>query len=143
GFGNLVILMHPNGLETVYAHLSRIKVKTGDVVLSGQVIGLGGSTGHSTGSHLHLEIRYKGHAMNPATIISFSEHKLNHHTVTVRNSKHKLFAFPSNCDVHTVGKGESWNLIASKYGISTKELLALNGVSKRYYLKPGQQLRIN
>lgn len=143
GFGNLVILMHPNGLETVYAHLSRIKVKTGDVVLSGQTIGLGGSTGHSTGSHLHFEMRYKGHAMNPATVISFTEHKLNHHTVTVKNSKHKLCAFPSNCNLHTVCRGESWNLIANKYGISTKELLALNGVSKRYYLKPGQQLRIN
>ncbi len=143
GFGNVVILMHPNGLETVYAHLSRIKVKEGDVVLSGQTIGLGGNTGHSSGSHLHFELRYKGHAMNPATFISFTDFKLFHHTITVKNSKHNLSAFPSNANLHTVNRGDSWNLIANKYGLSTKELLALNGIAKRYYLKPGQQLRIN
>jgi murein DD-endopeptidase MepM/ murein hydrolase activator NlpD len=143
GFGNVVILMHPNGLETVYAHLSRIKVKEGDVVLSGQIIGLGGNTGHSSGSHLHFELRYKGHALNPATFISFTEFKLYHHTVTIKNSKYTLNVFPSNCHLHTVSRGESWNMIAMKYGISTKELLSLNGVAKRYYLKPGQQIRIN
>ncbi len=143
GFGNVVILMHPNGLETVYAHLSKIKVKEGQVVLSGQTIGLGGSTGHSSGSHLHFELRYKGHPMNPAAFISFSDHKLIHHTITIKNSKHILSAFPSNSDLHTVNRGESWNLIAGKYGLSAKELMALNGIAKRYYLKPGQQLRVN
>jgi len=143
GFGNVVILMHPNGLETVYAHLSKLKVKAGDVVLSGQTVGLGGNTGHSHGSHLHLEIRYKGHALNPATIISFNDHKLYHHTITVRSSKQKLAAFPTNSNLHKVSRGESWNYIATQYGISTKKLMALNGVSKRYYLKVGQQLRVN
>ncbi len=143
GFGNVVILMHPNGLETVYAHLSKLKVKTGNVVLSGQTIGLGGNTGHSRGSHLHLELRYKGHALNPATIISFNDHKLYHHTVTVRSFKQKLAAFPANSNFHKVSRGESWAYIASQYGISTKKLMALNGVSQRYYLKVGQQLRVN
>lgn len=143
GFGNVIILMHPNGLESVYAHLSKIKVKEGDVVLSGQTIGLGGSTGHSSGSHLHFELRYKGHSVNPATFISFTDFKLFYHTVTVKNSKHNLSAFPSNSNLHIVNRGESWNLIAGKYGLSTKELLTLNGIGKRYYLKPGQQLRIN
>jgi murein DD-endopeptidase MepM/ murein hydrolase activator NlpD len=143
GFGNVVILMHPNGLETVYAHLSKIKVKEGDVVLSGQIIGLGGSTGHSSGSHLHFELRYKGHPMNPSAFISFTDFKLFHHTITIKNSRHTLCAFPSNSSLHTVNQGESWNLIAGKYGLSTKELMALNGIGKRYYLKPGQQLRIN
>jgi hypothetical protein len=143
GFGNVVILMHPNGLETVYAHLSKIKVKEGDVVLSGQTIGLGGNTGHSYGTHLHFELRYKGHPLNPAAFISFTDHKLYYHTVTIKNTKHMLAAFPGNSNLHVVNRGESWNLIAGKYGLSTKELMALNGVAKRYYLKPGQQLRIN
>lgn len=143
GFGNVIILMHPNGLETVYAHLWKIKVKEGDVVMSGQLIGLGGSTGHSTGSHLHFEMRYKGHSINPASIISFSDFKPFHKSITIKNTKHNLCAFPSNSSLHTVIRGESWNLIASKYGLSTRELLALNGVSKRYYLKPGQHLRIH
>lgn len=135
--------MHANGLETVYAHLSKIKVKEGDVVLSGQVIGLGGNTGHSYGSHLHFELRYKGHPLNPASFISFTEHKLYHPVVTIKNSGKVLAAFPANRTLHTVSRGESWNMIAGKYGLSTKELLALNGVAKRYYLKPGQQIRID
>lgn len=143
GFGNVVILMHPNGLETVYAHLSRFKVKEGDIVLSGQTIGLGGNTGHSSGSHLHFEVHYLGHALNPGTIISFTEHKLYHHSVTIKNSKQSLCAFPANSNLHRVNRGESWYQIASKYGLSLKELMALNGVGRRYYLKEGQQLRIN
>ncbi|MEO6304347.1 MAG: peptidoglycan DD-metalloendopeptidase family protein [Bacteroidia bacterium] len=143
GFGNVVILMHPNGLETVYAHLSKLKVKAGDIVLSGQTVGLGGNTGHSTGSHLHLEVRYKGHAVNPATIISFNDHKLYHHTITFKAAKQKLSAFPANSNLHKVNRGESWNYIATQYGITTKQLMVLNGVSKRYYLKVGQQLRVN
>ncbi len=142
GFGNVVIVMHPNGLETVYAHLSKLKVKEGDIVLSGQVIGLGGNTGHSSGSHLHFEVHYKGHALNPGAIISFTDHQLYHHTISIRNTGKQLCAFPSNCSLHRVTTGESWNGIASKYGLSLKELMTLNGVGRRYYLKPGQELRI-
>jgi hypothetical protein len=143
GFGNVVIVMHPNGLETVYAHLSKIKVKPGDVVLSGQVIGLGGNTGHSTGTHLHFELRYKGHPLNPGAIISFTEHTLQHHSIIIKNTKQSLSAFPSNSYIHTVNKGESWNAIATTYGLKTIDLLTLNGIDKRYYLKVGQKLRVN
>lgn len=143
GFGNVVIVMHPNGLETVYAHLSKLKVKEGDIVLSGQTIGLGGNTGHSSGSHLHFEVHYKGHALNPGAIISFSDHQLYHHTITIKNTGHNLCAFPGNSNLHEVSKGESWSVIARKYGLSLQELMALNGVGRRYYLKAGQQLRVN
>ncbi|MFN7911900.1 MAG: peptidoglycan DD-metalloendopeptidase family protein [Bacteroidota bacterium] len=143
GFGNVVILMHPNGLETVYAHLHKIKVKEGDVVLSGQIIGLGGNTGHSRGTHLHFEMRYKGHPLNPGAIVSFTNAKTYHHTITIKNSKYGLCAFPSNAYVHTVERGDSWHAIASAYGLSTKQLMELNGISKRYYLKVGQQIRVN
>jgi murein DD-endopeptidase MepM/ murein hydrolase activator NlpD len=66
GFGNVVIIRHYNGLETVYAHLSKLKVKPGQVISAGELIGLGGSTGHSTGSHLHFEVRFKGVPINPS-----------------------------------------------------------------------------
>lgn len=143
GFGNVIILMHPNGLETVYAHLSKLKVKAGDIVLSGKTVGLVGNKWHSHGSHLHLEIRYRGHVINPATIISFNKHKLYHHTITLKSNKQKLAAFPTNRNLHAVNRGESWNYIASQYEISTQKLMALNGVSNRYYLKLGKQLRVN
>ncbi len=143
GYGNVVVIMHPNGLETVYAHLSRLKVKEGQVVLSGQLIGLGGNTGHSTGSHLHFEVRYKSHALNPSTFISFDENKLMDNFIVIKKSRYGVNAYPINAGFHTVQKGESWNLIAKKYGINYKELCSLNGTQKRYYLKVGQKIRVN
>jgi murein DD-endopeptidase MepM/ murein hydrolase activator NlpD len=143
GFGNVVIIMHPNGLETVYAHLSKFKVKPGQVVLSGQPIGLGGSTGRSSGPHLHFEMRYKGQAINPENIVSLTENKALHHEVIIKNGKHGVCAYPGNSFLHTVQKGESWYVIATKYGLSMPELLAMNGTKKRYYLKVGQTIRVD
>ena len=66
GYGNLVIIDHGNGYQTYYAHLSRINVRVGDTVRDGQNIGNVGSTGRSTGPHLHYEIRRNGTPINPA-----------------------------------------------------------------------------
>lgn len=65
GYGNYIIINHGNGFETLYAHLSEIRVIAGQGVQRGQVIGLMGSTGRSTGPHLHLEIRQGGVKRNP------------------------------------------------------------------------------
>lgn len=64
-YGKLIIVRHANGMETAYAHLSRISVSVGDTVTQGQSIGKMGSTGGSTGSHLHFEIRKNGTAVDP------------------------------------------------------------------------------
>ena len=72
GYGNYVILRHPNGLETVYGHLNKALVKPDQVVRAGQPIALGGSTGRSTGPHLHFETRYMGYAINPSAIFDLS-----------------------------------------------------------------------
>ncbi|MDE3009571.1 MAG: M23 family metallopeptidase [Pseudomonadota bacterium] len=64
-FGNLIEIDHGNGLVTRYAHASRIDVREGEMVLKGQTIGLVGSTGRSTGPHLHFEVREHGHALDP------------------------------------------------------------------------------
>ena len=73
GFGNVVVVRHNNGLETVYAHLSKILVKPNTYVYSGQVLGKGGNTGRSYGSHLHFEVHYQGEAINPEYIFNLDE----------------------------------------------------------------------
>lgn len=71
GYGNYIVIRHNNGLETVYGHLSEIKVFEGQTVVAGQCIGLGGNTGRSTGPHLHFEMRLLGNPINPEKIIDF------------------------------------------------------------------------
>lgn len=71
GYGYHVVIRHPNGLETLYGHLSKIIAKENQVVHAGDVIGLGGNTGRSTGSHLHFETRICGMPINPALLFDF------------------------------------------------------------------------
>lgn len=71
GYGNCVIIRHASGYETLYGHLSKITVKTGERVRAGQRIGLVGSTGHSTGSHLHYEVHRSGTEKNPIHFLAF------------------------------------------------------------------------
>lgn len=71
GYGNYIVIRHPNGLETIYGHLSKHLVKENQVVRAGDPIGLGGNTGRSTGSHLHFETRLCGVALNPAMFFDF------------------------------------------------------------------------
>lgn len=71
GYGKYIVIRHPNGLETIYGHLSEQLVSENQTVKAGEVIGLGGNTGRSTGSHLHFETRLCGVALNPALMFDF------------------------------------------------------------------------
>ena len=71
GYGKYIVIRHNNGLETIYVHLSKQLVEENQEVRSGEVIGLGGNTGRSTGSHLHFETRLCGVALNPALMFDF------------------------------------------------------------------------
>lgn len=142
GFGNMVIVRHYNGLETVYAHLWKIKVKPGQVVVAGQMIGLGGSTGHSTGSHLHFEVRFKGVPINPKYVISFNEEKLFCNELTIKKTKWGLAAFPANEKCYTVQKGDTVFEIAKRFGTTTASIKEMNGLSGRVRLKPGQLINV-
>ncbi len=76
GYGNCVVVRHPNGLETLYGHLSAIKVQPNQPVEAGEVIGLGGSTGNSTGPHLHFECRFLYQTFDPEWILDFNTFSL-------------------------------------------------------------------
>lgn len=86
GFGNLVIVRHPNGLESWYAHLTRCNVAVNDVVKAGEVIGFGGSTGRSRGPHLHFELRYTDQTFDPQRLLDFENGRLKYNNFVLEKS---------------------------------------------------------
>lgn len=142
GYGNVVIIRHYNGLETVYAHLSKIKCKPGDIVNSGQLIGLGGTTGHSTGTHLHFETRFRGVAINPAYVINLETHELISDKIDLVRTKQGYAVRPAGVQFHTVKRGDTITKIAQQYGRSVAQIRAYNGWDAGVRLKAGQQVRI-
>ena len=76
GYGNFTLIKHVNGYETGYGHQSKIVVKPGDKVRQGQIIGYVGSTGNSTGNHLHFEIRINGNFVDPLSVKLPRDHAL-------------------------------------------------------------------
>jgi murein DD-endopeptidase MepM/ murein hydrolase activator NlpD len=147
-YGNVIVVRHPNGLETYYAHLSSVKVEIGQEVYAGQVIGLGGNTGRSRGSHLHFEVRYMGHPINPSELISFDHHKLISDTLTISS---KTFNYVTEAKkaalknskgrVHVVKKGDTLSAIAKRYGTTTKALCKKNGLKATSTLRLGQKIK--
>ena len=148
GYGYYVVIRHPNGLETIYGHLSKILVEENQIVHAGETIGLGGSTGHSTGSHLHFEIRFLGKPINPAEIIDF-ENGVPHQDIYVfRNVKingHKSGIYTSSDRLiyHRVQLGDTLGKIAQIYGTNVNELCRLNGLKSTSVLQIGQSIRCN
>ena len=86
GYGNYVVIRHENGLETLYGHMSKVLVEEGQHVKAGQPVGLGGSTGRSTGPHLHFELRYLGNPINPRDAIDFNTGKILDRTLVLTNA---------------------------------------------------------
>jgi hypothetical protein len=143
GWGRLVVVRHYNGLETFYAHLHRFKVEAGDEVEAGDIVGLGGSSGHSTGSHLHFEVRYKGVPIDPSHLISWKENSLVCDTLVLQKRRWSYASYPHGTTMHTVSRGDHLHGIAERYGTSIDRLCELNGISRRKYLRVGQQLLVS
>ena len=142
GFGRLVVVRHYNGLETFYAHLHRIKVKAGDEVDAGELVGLGGSSGHSTGSHLHFETRFKGVPFDPSHMIDLTTGELLCDTLVLKRGRTSFSAYPKGTRFHTVEKGEHLSTIADQYGVPLNAICSLNGISRRSRLRVGQRLMV-
>ena len=144
GYGYYVVVRHTNGLETIYGHLSSPLVDEYQMVDAGEVIGLGGNTGRSTGCHLHFEIRYLGEAMNPADFINFSTGELKNkeeYVIGIKAMKQKK-AEQAAMQYYKVKSGDTLSGIAKKYGTTVKKLCQLNNIKETKILQIGQKLRV-
>ena len=144
GYGYFVLVRHDNGLETVYGHLSRPLVDEYERVPAGYVLGLGGNTGRSTGSHLHWEIRYIGEAINPANVVDFTTGTLKNeqeYVIGIKAMK-QARAEQAAMKYHKVKQGDTLSGIAKKYGTSVKALCRLNNIKETKILQIGQKLRV-
>ncbi|MDR1937107.1 MAG: peptidoglycan DD-metalloendopeptidase family protein [Tannerellaceae bacterium] len=147
GYGKYLVLRHPNGLETIYGHLSDWLVDVNDIVRAGDPIALGGNTGRSTGSHLHFETRFLGQAIDPTEIIDF-ENGIPHkdlfvfHNIRINGRNSNLYTSSENRIVfHRVKSGDTLGAIARRYGTTVGELCRLNGLKTTSTLRIGQSLR--
>ena len=162
-YGNMIVIRHENGIETFYAHLSKRNVEVGDWVNAGDVIGLGGSTGRSTGPHLHFETRYNGFAFDPQWLIDFKNGTLRHRLFVL---KKKYFNIYSNYEqdfddeikneeddkkeeaekaamkYYTIKSGDTLGRIAINNGTTVNALCRLNGITPKTTLKIGRRIRV-
>jgi len=163
GYGNLVIIRHDNGLETYYGHLSERLVEPNQWVEAGQVIGLGGSTGRSTGPHLHFETRYYGQSFDPERLIDFKSGELCRETFLLKKSFFSIYsnagqdfddeeaneqqdkkedAAKAAMRYHKIRSGDTLGAIARKYGTTVTNICRLNGIKSTTLLRIGRTLRV-
>jgi murein DD-endopeptidase MepM/ murein hydrolase activator NlpD len=147
GYGHYVVVRHNNGIETLYAHLSKKLVKVNQNVKAGEPIGLGGNTGRSSGSHLHFETILMGKSIDPALMFDFKNQKVTGDYYMYRkpgsryveNGKVKV-AGPEP-KFHKVKSGDTIEKIARKYGVSQRRIFELNKLNSNSIIRPGQNLR--
>lgn len=163
GYGNLVVIRHDNGLETYYGHLSERMVEPNQWVEAGQVIGLGGSTGRSTGPHLHFETRYYGQSFDPERLIDFKSGTLCRETFLLKRSYFSIYSRASQdfedeianeeqdkkeqaereaMRYHKIRSGDTLGAIARKYGTTVGNICRLNGIKSTTILRIGRTLRV-
>ncbi len=153
-FGNCVIIRHYNGLETLYAHATKLMVEVNDEVKAGDIIALAGSTGRSTGSHLHFEVRVAGHYIDPALILDTENRKIKDDNLYITMRNGRLFASNNDSEeereayilsqisirYHTVKSGDVLSRIAANNETTVATICRLNGISSKSTLRIGQRL---
>lgn len=163
GYGNLVIIRHDNGLETYYGHLSERMVQPGQWVEAGQIIGLGGSTGRSTGPHLHFETRYYGQSFDPERLIDFKNGTLSRETFLLKKSFFSIYsnagqdfedeianeeqdkkeaAEKAAMKYYKIRSGDTLGAIARRHGTTVSNICRLNGIKSTTILRIGRSLRV-
>ena len=142
-YGRVVVLRHKNGLETLYAHFSKLLVSPGDWVQAGMAIGLGGSSGRSTGNHLHFECRYLGEPLDPNDLIDFTTGQLKDDTLMLSSDNFSYLKELRARKYHIIRRGDSLWKIARRYGTTIRHLCRLNGIRPSTTLRIGNRIRYN
>lgn len=165
GHGNIVVIRHYNGLETVYAHLSKQLVQVNDSVKKGQIIGKGGISGNARGSHLHLEVRFQGTCINPEYLFDFGpENKIRASEIWVNKKWSQAYTQNSRrqADIyichtleeaqtmatpeityHIIKRGDTLSSISHKYQVSIPNLCKSNHITTKTMLRVGQKIAIH
>ena len=146
GYGHYVLIKHPNGIETLYAHLSKRLLNVGDKVFPGDIVGLAGNSGRSSAAHLHFEIRYGEINIDPATVIDFPHWSLkpgvSKFSMKKARSEHrKIQSKLINNNYYVVQAGDSQGDVANWFNISIESLCRINDLKPGAPLKAGQKLR--
>jgi len=140
-FGNFIVIRHFNGLETVYGHLSKPLVKVNQIVRAGEIIGLGGSTGRSTGPHLHYEICFLGQPIPPREMIDFENYTAIYRVFDLNAQRFAYVKELEQVRFYIVRSGDTLLGISKKLGVSVDRLCQLNKISRTSILRIGQRLR--
>ena len=163
GYGTLVIIRHDNGIETYHGHLSQRLVEAGDRVVAGQPIGLGGSSGRSSGPHLHFECRYMGQAFDPERLIDFKTGNLRRDFILLKRSYFNAYsryeqdwngekevaeadkkeaAVSAEKRYYKVREGDYLGRIAAKNHTTVSAICRLNNIKADAVLPIGKVLRV-
>lgn len=142
GYGRYVLVRHYNGLETLYGHLSRQLVQVGQYLAPGEVLGLGGSTGRSTGPHLHFEVRFEGNPLNPELFYDFEQGTILTDFFELSPEHYEYIREMRRAVYHKVRPGDTLGAIARRYGVKVSHVTRLNGITSRTLLRVGRRLRI-
>lgn len=147
GYGHYIVVRHHNGIETLYAHLSKKLVGANDNVKAGDPIGIGGNTGRSSGPHLHFETLLLGSCLDPALLFDFKNQDVTGDFYLYRRPGSKYIengvvkiAGPEK-KYHKVKSGETIGKIARKYNVEEGVIFKLNKLNSRSIIRPGQMLR--
>ena len=141
GYGNAIVIRHAQGIETIYGHLSKVLIEPNQYVKAGDLIGLGGSTGRSTGAHLHFEVRYHGEPFDPSCFYDFENYQLKSNTLVVSRANFEYLIELRKAKYCVIRKGDTLGRIAMRYHTSIKRICKLNGISTKTLLRVGRKIR--
>ena len=140
GYGKYIVIRHNNGLETIYGHLSKQLVTEGEEVRAGDVIGLGGNTGRSTGSHLHFETRLCGVALNPALFFDFRNQDVTGDFYSFNRDTYESESADANAARGKVGYGGYTREQVNGGEVGRYNELPAGGEKLYHKVKPGETL---